>query len=192
MTEALGPPPPSDELAPLDAAVQELEEVVHALRDHVARLEERVRDLEEPDAAIRRREPAPWVVFSPPAAAGDPLHEDGDAGFTLDNFVAWYNLTYSGLPGTRARPIPACWAHHPGLLSEIATLAYSWREAFIGRTAHPHRAQLWHQHSRPGFADRLATEWVHPHCHDGQHRPAGAASRPDRYGLTTCHPEPQA
>lgn len=192
MSETAGDLPGDDESGPVDPLLEALEEDVRTLRERLDRLHERLRDLEESDATPLRGEPAAWVAYTPPAAAGDPGHEREGPGFTMDNFVAWYNVTYAGLPGTRARPIPACWPHHPGLLSEIATLAHSWRDAFIGRTAHPNRAQLWHQHSRPGFAERLSTEWAHPHCHDGQHRTAGAGSRPDRYGLVARDREPKS
>jgi hypothetical protein len=180
--DEIDPIPLDDELAGL-VDTDQLADQVRALRDHVGWLTDRIHALEEQEGPATPHQPAPWVVYTPPAAAEDPRHDDEDPGFTLINFVAWYNLTYAGLPGTRARPIPGCWPHHPGLAAEIATLAYSWRDAFIGRTAHPHRAQLWHHHTRPGFAERLTHEWVHPHCHDGRHRTAGAHDRPDRYGL---------
>jgi hypothetical protein len=157
---------------------------VQALRDHVAWLTERVDELEG-DERTRRYGPAPWVLHTPPAAAGPPPHEDEGPGFTITNFVAWYNLTYVGLPGSRSRSIPDCWPHHPGLASEIGTLAYAWHDAFTGDSAAPTKAQLWHHHDRPGFADRLTHEWTHPHCHDKAHKQAGASSRPDRHGLTS-------
>lgn len=109
MTEQPEPPPLDDELAPTDDPYDELVDAIRAIRDHLQQLDDRRRELAEPDAAAKRREPAPWVVYTPPAAAGDHRHEEQDPGFTLENFVTWYNLTYTGLPGTRARPIPDCW-----------------------------------------------------------------------------------
>jgi len=160
-----------------------LADEVAALRDHVAYLTERLDQLEAEDRQAAGA-PAPWVVYTPPAAAGKPPHEDETPEFTVVNFVAWYNLTYTGLAGSRSRPIPDCWPQHPGLASEIATLAYAWHDAFTGRSAHPHKAQLWHHHDRTGFTDRLITQWTHPHCHDGNHKSAGAPSRPHRYRAT--------
>jgi hypothetical protein len=65
---------------------------------------------------------------------------------------------------------------------EVANLAYSWRAANIGTSASPREAQYWHHQWRPGFTDRLAREWVHTDCVDGEHR-AGMAERADRYTL---------
>ena len=121
-------------------------------------------------------------MFSPPAAAEDRQHRtDGhDPNWTLDNFVAWFNVTYVGLAGGPAKPIPECWRAHPGLAMEVATLAYTWRRANIGDTANVRDAQYWHHQWRPGFAARL-TEWVHTHCLDGRHRETGAVFRADRF-----------
>jgi hypothetical protein len=101
----------------------------------------------------------------------------------VNSFVAWYNITYVGVDGSRAKPIPGCWRQHPGLAMEVATLAYSWRAANTGNLANPREAQYWHHQSRPGFTDRLAREWVHTDCLDGEHRAAIASERADRFTL---------
>lgn len=38
--------------------------------------------------------------FTPPTAAED------DPRITVDNFVTWYNMTYVGIEGSRAKPTP--------------------------------------------------------------------------------------
>ncbi|MEV4734817.1 hypothetical protein [Saccharopolyspora sp. NPDC049426] len=131
-------------------------------------------------------QPAAWVVFTPPAAAEDRQHalEGHTPEWTLENFVAWFNATYLGLPGSPAIPIPGCWREHPGLAMEIGSLAYSWRRANIGPTANVRDAQYWHHTWRPGFTARLGN-WVHPHCTDGRHRPTGAPTRPTRFAPAT-------
>lgn len=161
----------------------ELAATLAALTSLLDEFAERIAALESTHKArpLRLGDPAPWALYTPPAAAEHPLHSDQDPLFTLDNFVAWYNLTYVGHTGTRARPIPDCWPEHPGLASEIATLAYTWHQAFTGRDANPRDAQHWHHHTRPGFAERLTSEWIHPHCHDGRHKPTGAPARPNRH-----------
>jgi hypothetical protein len=61
-----------------------------------------------------------------------------------ETFVAFYNRTYVGMEGTKAKPIPPCWRQHPGLAMEVATLAYNWFAANTGPTANVREAQGWH------------------------------------------------
>jgi hypothetical protein len=75
------------------------------------------------------------VWFTPPAAAEDDPDTDDDPRITVNSFVAWYNVTYIGVEGSRAKPIPDCWRQHPGLAMEVANLAYSWRTANLGHSA---------------------------------------------------------
>lgn len=176
----------------LDKQISALTEVVGGLASKVNKLRDRLDALESGRTADedegddgtddKHDQPAPWVVFTPPAAAEDQQHrKDGhDPNWTLDNFVAWFNVTYVGLAGGPAKPIPECWREHPGLAMEVATLAYSWRRANIGSTANVRDAQYWHHTWRPGFAARL-TDWVHAHCLDGRHREIGAPFRADRF-----------
>jgi hypothetical protein len=172
----------------IDRQITALAEIVSALATTVAHLSDRVDHLDKAnrsrgqDDTSDSRKPADWVWFTPPAAADDPDITD-DPRFTVDNFVAWYNITYVGIEGSRAKPIPDCWQRHPGLAMEIATLAYSWHAANVGASASPREAQYWHHQWRPGFTDRLAREWVHTDCVDGDHRPDGATGRPDRFAL---------
>lgn len=172
----------------LDRQIGALTEIVGALASTVSQLSDRVTHL---DKAIRSRgqadtgdshDPAAWVWFSPPAAAED------DPRGTVSDFVTWYNITYVGVEGSRAKPIPGCWRQHPGLAMELATLAHSWRAANIGPSASPREAQYWHHQWRPGFTDRLAREWTHSDCLDSEHRATGAAERPDRFTLAAREP----
>lgn len=140
-------------------------------------------DHDEDDPA----EPAPWVWFSPPAATEDDPDTANDPRETVANFIAWYNLTYTGPPGGRSTRIPDCWHQHPGLAAELATLAYTWRAANIGPDATARDAQYWHHQWRPGLLDRLTRDWIHPDCLDGQHRPGGGEPRPDRHTLAEHH-----
>lgn len=166
----------------LDRQITALTEIVGALATTVSQLSDRVEHLAKANRSSNQdkhpddRGPAAWVWFTPPAAAED------DPRITVDNFVAWYNVTYVGIEGSRAKPIPDCWHQHPGLAMEVANLAYSWQAANIGEGS-PREAQYWHHQWRPGFADRLAREWAHADCIDGDHRPAGAAERPDRFTI---------
>lgn len=176
----------------IDRQITALTEIVGALATTVAQLSDRVEHL---DKASRSRgssdtgdshEPAAWVWFTPPAAAEDNPNTTDDPRFTVDNFITWYNITYVGVEGSRAKPIPDCWQQHPGLAMEITTLAYSWRAANIGPSASPREAQYWHHQWRPGFTDRLTREWVHTDCIDGDHRPAGATERTDSQSPNTA------
>ncbi len=172
------------QISALTEVVGGLASKLNKLRDRFDALEHGRTDEDEDSKGEDQRhdQPAAWVVFTSPAAAEDRPHRtDGhDPNYTLDNFVAWYNITYVGLPGGPAKPIPQCWREHPGLAMEVATLAYTWRRANIGATANVRDAQYWHHQWRPGFTTRL-TDWVHTHCLDGRHREVGAPFRADRF-----------
>ncbi|WP_017975784.1 hypothetical protein [Actinopolyspora halophila] len=174
---------PARTLRELQAQVNTLTDVASGLSSRVRALDDRIEALEgTEDNDPVEDEPAPWVVFTPPAAAEDRRHRDDEHSplWTVENFVAWFNITYVGLSGGPARPIPDCWRAHPPLAMEVATLAYSWRRANIGATANVRDAQYWHHQWRPGFAARL-TDWVHSHCLDGRHRDSGTPARTDRF-----------
>ncbi|MGB6164972.1 MAG: hypothetical protein WCF33_09510 [Pseudonocardiaceae bacterium] len=168
----------------VDRQITALTEIVDTLASTVCQLSDRVTHLEKTtrsrghDDTGEGDEPASWVWFSP------PTEDATDPRVTVSDFVTWYNVTYVGVEGSRARPIPDCWRAHPGLAMELATLAHSWRAANIGASASPREAQYWHHQWRPGFTDRLAREWVHTDCVDGEHRAAGATERPDRFTRT--------
>jgi hypothetical protein len=104
---------------------------------------------------------APWLLTGPAVVAEDPTT------FVAD-FVDYYNGTYAGLGG-RAKSIPACWREHPGLVAEVAALAYAWRAANRGRGANIRDAEHWLHQWRPGFADRMARDWVPADCFDSHH-----------------------
>lgn len=185
----------------LDGQITALTEIVGALATTVSQLNTRVDSLtranrpsgqgdrgDSHDEEQDNHDPAAWVWFTPPAAAEDEPDADDDPRITVDNFVSWYNVTYVGVEGSRAKPIPDCWRQHPGLAMEVANLAYSWRAANIGAAASTREAQYWHHQARPGFADRLTREWAHTDCVDGEHRAAGADERPDRFAQAEQEP----
>jgi hypothetical protein len=170
-----------------DRQISALTEIIGALATTVAQLTDRVEHLAKANRSRGQsdtnnsHEPADWVWFTPPAAAEDEPETPEDPPFTVGNFVTWYNITYVGVEGSRTTRIPSCWRQHPGLAMEIASLAYSWRAANIGPSASPREAQYWHHQWRPGFTDRLTRDWVHTDCVDGEHRPAGAIGRTNRF-----------
>lgn len=185
----------------LDRQITALTEIVGALATTVSQLNARVDRLAKTnrsrgqgdrddghDEEQDNHDPAAWVWFTPPAAAEDDPDTDDDPRITVGNFVAWYNMTYVGVEGSRAKSIPDCWRQHPGLAMEVANLAYSWRAANIGPSASVREAQYWHHQWRPGFTDRLTREWAHTECLDGEHRAAGPGERPDRFTLTEQEP----
>ncbi|MGW4527890.1 hypothetical protein [Amycolatopsis sp. NPDC004378] len=177
-----------------DAQIKALTEIIGTLAQNLRRVEGKVNQLAKKAADEAKNDeeedptaPAAWVWFTPPAAAEDDPDGDEDPRFTVENFVAWFNLTFVGVDGGRARPIPPCWRQHPGLAMEVASLAYSWRAANIGPEASERDAQYWLHQWRPGFSDRLAREWVRPDCLDGDHRDDGPAPRADRFELAEQH-----
>ncbi|MEU7529297.1 hypothetical protein AB0A74_26465 [Saccharothrix sp. NPDC042600] len=164
----------------LHAQISALTEIVGALARNLRRVEGNLKQ-DTKAAEYDPAEPAPWVWFSPPAAAEDDPDGGEDPRATVENFVAWYNLTFVGITGGRSKPVPACWQRHPALSMEIATLAYTWRAANIGSRANERDAQFWLHQWRPGFSDRLARDWVHPDCLDGLHRDEGPPPRTSRF-----------
>ncbi|MFC9250098.1 hypothetical protein [Amycolatopsis thailandensis] len=176
---------PEQQIAALQAAVGDLKRQVaqqHDLgKDLALQLQKLVAE-DEADPDQRKNRPAPWVPFDPPGTVHASGARDPLVGIAL--FVEYYNATYVGLPGSRAIAIPGCWLSHPGLVAEIATLAYLWRAANTGPRASVKEAQYWHHTFRPGFAARLAGEWTHSHCRANSHKEAGAPARPDRYTTT--------
>ena len=193
-------PSPQRTRAELDAMIERLWSQAQAQTGILDQLHERISQLED-EQEDQQPQLARWLTYPPPPAAEDPEYRGEKPLFTIAHFVQYYNDTYVGKPGTRAVPIPGCWLDHPGLLAELATLTYTWREAHIGKHATVRDAQYWHDRWRPGFAERLATEWTHPHCLTDTHKPVGAPSRTDRYTLETAAteeerrplpPEPQA
>ncbi|WNV83156.1 hypothetical protein [Umezawaea sp. Da 62-37] len=169
-----------------DAQIRSLTEIVGMFAQTLRRMERRVNQLTKKPAADTEKdlsEPAAWVWFTPPAAAENDPDGGEDPRFTVENFVGWYNVTFVGVDGSRARSIPPCWRSHPGVAMEVAALAYSWRAANIGPEANSRDAQAWLHQWRPGFSDRLTRDWVRPDCLDGDHRDDGSTSRADRFTL---------
>ncbi|MBQ0928821.1 hypothetical protein [Saccharopolyspora endophytica] len=190
LTPRPDPGEPADPRGGPQEQISVLMELIGGLAGKVTALGRRLHALETSDTEQEEDgpsdQPAPWVVFTPPAAAEQRQHafEGHTPEWTVDNWVVWFNTTYVGLPGSPTVPIPECWRDHPGLAMEVSTLAYSWRRANLGPTANVRDAQYWHHTWRPGFTARLAN-WVHPHCTDGRHRPIGAPARPTRFAPAT-------
>lgn len=161
-----------------DNQIAALTEIIGTVAGDLRRLEGRVKRLattldettRPADDESEATKPAPWVWFPPPAAAEDNPDAEQDARATVTNFVTWYNSTFAGIDGSRAHPIPPCWPQHPALAMEIASLTYAWRTGNIGPSANARDAQQWLHQWRPGFSERLARDWVHADCLDGDHR----------------------
>lgn len=165
----------------LDAMTEELWARVQAQQSQIEQLQEKIAELEN-DAEEKPRL-APWLPFPAPPAAEDTQHREQKPVFTVANFVHYYNAVYVGKGGTRAVAIPDCWPQHPGLVAELATLAYTWRAAHVGKGAKPSDAQYWHDRWRAGFAERMITEWTHQQCLTEAHKPVGATPLTDRFTL---------
>ncbi|SDD56368.1 hypothetical protein [Actinokineospora iranica] len=180
--------PPNDDEQGRDDQIAALAEILEQVEERLHDLEAKVDALGNQEPAERKpHEPAPWVWYSPPAAAEDDPDSDLDPRFTVDNFIGWYNTTLVGTDGSSARPIPDCWRQHTGLALEVAALAYSWREANMGKGATARDAQYWLHQWRPAFTDRMTRNWVHPDCLDGKHRRSPLAPRSDRFTLSEEH-----
>jgi hypothetical protein len=122
------------------------------------------------------KDPFPeWCWFAPPA---EP--KGGDPRARLASWVAWYNTVYVGV-GDRATNghIPPCWAYHPAVAAEVATLAATWRETFCNPDAPPRDAQYWHHTWLPGFTQRMQRVWLGDDCLRNGHTPGEAPPRPD-------------
>ncbi|MGH3373340.1 MAG: hypothetical protein ACRDP6_01235 [Actinoallomurus sp.] len=168
-----------------DGQIAALTELVGTLARNLRRMEGRLAKLAKDTAGQNDQDdpaaPGAWVWFHPPAVTEDQPEGAQDPHVTIENFVTWFNVTFAGVDGGRAKAIPACWTQHPGLALEVAALAYSWRDANIGPTAASRDAQYWLHQWRPGIADRLR-DWVHADCLDGDHQLAGAPPRHNRFG----------
>lgn len=162
------------------AQVAALTEIVGALARELRRVKGKVDQLVEKPPTKDHTEPAAWVWHGPPDAEDD-RRGAGDPQAAVETFVAWYNITFVGFDGGRARPIPPCWRRHPPLTMEIAALTYTWRAANLGAGANVRDAQYWLHQWRPGFSDRLIREWVHSDCFDGNHRAEGSPHRANRF-----------
>ncbi len=196
MTEAAfrPEPEPGDEADGTDRADRDGAELPQDARDPtvvtlLARLEsltEHVADLDAEVAALSKEKkaakatPAEWAWFPVPAVSSHPPA-------TVALWVQFYNATYITTTNANStnndhnRPIPGCWLQHPGLAAEIATLAASWRAAFVGPDADPASAQNWHDRWRPGFTDRL-NGWAS--CSPDRHFTSREASPPQEHRFT--------
>ncbi|GLY43019.1 hypothetical protein Amsp01_090420 [Amycolatopsis sp. NBRC 101858] len=180
---------PARSRAELDAITEELWSRMQAQQSEIEQLQEKLAELEN-DAEDKPRL-APWLPFPAPLAAEDTQQREQTPVFTVTNFVQYYNAVYVGKSGTRAVAIPDCWPQHPGLVAELATLAYTWRAAHVGKGAEASDAQYWHDRWRTGFTERLVTEWTHQHCLTGNHKAVGATPAVDRFTVDRSE-EPQA
>lgn len=160
----------------LGASVLKLLGDMEELTEHVGELDTAVAALTT-KAKADKDAPAEWALFPVPE-----VHEHVPA--SLQMWVEFYNATYvtttQSVGEDHNRPIPGCWLQHPGLAAEIATLAATWRAAFVGPTADPANAQNFHDRWRPGFAARLRT-WAP--CSTERHttNPSASPERPTRF-----------
>ncbi|QKV74220.1 hypothetical protein [Amycolatopsis sp. Hca4] len=181
---------PARSRAELDAMTEELWERVQAQQSEIEQLHGKIADLEN-DAEDKPRL-APWLPYPAPPAAEDKQHRDQTPVFTVTNFVQYYNAVYVGKGGTRAVAIPDCWPQHPGLVAELATLAYTWRAAHVGKAAKAIDAQYWHDRWRAGFAERMITEWTHQQCLTEVHKAVGAPPLTERFTVESQNLPPIA
>ncbi|KAA2265101.1 hypothetical protein F0L68_05420 [Solihabitans fulvus] len=65
------------------------------------------------------------------------------------------------------------------MAAEIATLAYTWRQANLGPEANERDAQHWHDRWRPAFAARI-TDWASTDGLDGDHRVVDTVTRDEK------------
>lgn len=162
----------------LGAVVLKLLGDMEGLTEHVDELADTVEALSK-KATADEDAPAQWALFAVPER-----HEHPQA--TLQLWVEFYNATYvsttQSVGEDHNRAIPGCWLQHPGLAAEVATLAATWRAAFVGPTADPANAQNFHDRWRPGFAARLRT-WAP--CSTDRHtfNPNSSPERPTRFDL---------
>lgn len=160
----------------LGAVVLKLLGDMEGLTEHVDELADTVEALSK-KATADEDAPAQWALFAVPER-----HEHPQA--TLQLWVEFYNATYvsttQSVGEDHNRAIPGCWLQHPGLAAEVATLAATWRAAFVGPTADPANAQNFHDRWRPGFAARLRT-WAP--CSTERHtsNTNGSPERPTRF-----------
>jgi hypothetical protein len=157
---------------PEDDPPPEIDRQIRALTEIVGMLAAKVMHPGDTGAGRSPDQPNDTWLAAPWAWAG-PTMQDGvqatDNEVVVERFIAFYNQTYVGLEGRKAKPIPPCWRQHPGLAMEITTLAYTWLSANLGATADVRDAQTWHHQWRPAFTDRLASDWVSSDCLDGLH-----------------------
>ncbi len=162
------------------------EPTVASMLDRMATLTKQVAELKAQVAALGKEKktakatPAEWAWFPVPVLSAHPPA-------TVALWVEFYNATYVTTTSSNStdndhnRPIPECWLQHPGLAAEIATLAASWRAAFVGPDADATSAQNWHDRWRPGFTDRLHG-WAP--CSSDRHFTSREASPPREHRFT--------
>jgi hypothetical protein len=160
----------------LGASVLKLLGDMEELTEHVGDLDTAVEALTR-KAKADQDAPAEWALFPVPE-----VHEHIPA--TLQLWVEFYNATYvttsQSVGEDHNRAIPGCWLQHPGLAAEVATLAATWRAAFVGPTADPANAQNFHDRWRPGFAARLRT-WAPCSTERHTNNPSASPERPTRF-----------
>ena len=160
----------------LGASVLKLLGDMEGLAEHVGELDTAVEALTE-KAKTDEDAPAEWALFPVPERVEH-------APATLQVWVEFYNATYvttnQSVGDDHNRAIPGCWLQHTGLAAEVATLAATWRAAFVGPTADPANAQNFHDRWRPGFAARLRS-WAA--CSTERHttNPDASPERPTRF-----------
>lgn len=138
-----------------------------------------------PTADAARNPGNPPMVGAGPPWPWDWAHMSFDAAeemwATLSSFVDFLDTRYAW---TADQLLPACWAEHGALVEELTTLYWSRLTAFEGPTPSVDLAQAWHNHTLPGFYQRLRF-WLGDQggaCRAGQHPARSPAAEVDQEG----------
>ena len=90
----------------------------------------------------------------------------------LDDVVAWINEQHTWRVD---RMIPICWAEHPHIVHELATVACLRWEA--GYSVTPVGLEIWQRLTLPTFLDRIAQRIGPTGCPPGRHQPNPGGGR---------------
>jgi hypothetical protein len=96
----------------------------------------------------------------------------------LADVVLWINEEHTWRVD---RLIPICWAEHPHIAHELATLACQRFNAMYAVTPDP--LEEWHRFALPAFLDRIAQRVGPTGCPPGRHQPSPGEARHVAYRL---------
>jgi hypothetical protein len=119
----------------------------------------------DPDAA--EPDTPPWLLLDDPDVARAQLRD----------LVTWLGDVYLRYHAVELR---ACWAWHPGVVTELLALRDGWTVAHYGERASAAAVLDWHDRYRPATVGRVARELagctLADHSRKGsRHRPAATA-----------------
>ena len=83
----------------------------------------------------------------------------------LDRVVVWINEEHTWRTD---RTIPECWARHPHIAHELATVACL--RVLVGYSVTPQPLEEWHRHTLPAFLDRIVLRNGVDGCPPGRHQ----------------------